>query len=288
MLTFGSLFAGIGGFDLGFERAGMVCKWQVEIDDYANRVLAKHWPNVRRWDDVRTFPPVAWQECPCCDNYLCSWHEGHAHDCPEDECPDLETWEELYETTHYDSFHPGWRVDVICGGDPCQENSGARASGNCSQASLGGEFIRVVAALRPRIVVRENPAHVRKDAPWPWWRFRSELESLGYAVLPFRLRACCFGALHQRERVFLLAEDTDANGERLEGRKTKAKARHANEPERRMDTINWNDLLAVPGLGSRAGLPDYVDRVKGLGNAVVPQVAEWIGRRIVESVENCS
>ena len=55
-LTFGSLFAGIGGFDLGFERAGMVCKWQVEIDDYANRVLRKHWPDVRRWPDVRTWP----------------------------------------------------------------------------------------------------------------------------------------------------------------------------------------------------------------------------------------
>ena len=43
-ITFGSLFAGIGGFDLGFERAGMVCKWQVEIDDYATRVLEKHDP----------------------------------------------------------------------------------------------------------------------------------------------------------------------------------------------------------------------------------------------------
>lgn len=55
-LTFGSLFAGIGGFDLGLERAGMVCKWQVEIDEYASKVLAKHWPNVHRWDDVRTWP----------------------------------------------------------------------------------------------------------------------------------------------------------------------------------------------------------------------------------------
>jgi len=53
MLTFGSLFAGIGGFDLGFERAGMTCKWQVEIDDYCQRVLEKHWPNVARYEDVR-------------------------------------------------------------------------------------------------------------------------------------------------------------------------------------------------------------------------------------------
>lgn len=56
-MTFGSLFAGIGGFDLGLERAGMKCKWQVEIDPFCQRVLAKHWPDVRRWDDVRTFPP---------------------------------------------------------------------------------------------------------------------------------------------------------------------------------------------------------------------------------------
>lgn len=56
-LTFGSLFAGIGGFDLGFERAGMECKWQVEIDPFCQKVLSKHWPDVRRHDDVRTFPP---------------------------------------------------------------------------------------------------------------------------------------------------------------------------------------------------------------------------------------
>ena len=52
-LTFGSLFAGIGGFDLGFERAGMQCRWQVEIDRECQRVLAHHWPEVERHDDVR-------------------------------------------------------------------------------------------------------------------------------------------------------------------------------------------------------------------------------------------
>jgi len=54
-LTFGSLFAGIGGIDLGFERAGMTCKWQVEIDDYCNKVLAKHWSDVARYGDIRGF-----------------------------------------------------------------------------------------------------------------------------------------------------------------------------------------------------------------------------------------
>jgi DNA (cytosine-5)-methyltransferase 1 len=52
-ITFGSLFAGIGGIDLGFERCGMKCKWQVEINDYAQKVLAKHWPKVHRERDIR-------------------------------------------------------------------------------------------------------------------------------------------------------------------------------------------------------------------------------------------
>lgn len=53
ILTFGSLFAGIGGFDLGFERAGLECRWQVEIDDYATKILEKHWPKVHRERDIR-------------------------------------------------------------------------------------------------------------------------------------------------------------------------------------------------------------------------------------------
>lgn len=48
-----SLFAGVGGFDLGLERAGWKCVGQVEIDPYCRAVLAKHWPEVPRMEDVR-------------------------------------------------------------------------------------------------------------------------------------------------------------------------------------------------------------------------------------------
>lgn len=52
-MKFGSLFSGIGAIDLGLERAGMTCRWQVEIDEFANLVLEKHWPDVPRYHDVR-------------------------------------------------------------------------------------------------------------------------------------------------------------------------------------------------------------------------------------------
>ncbi len=236
-LTFGSLFAGIGGLDLGLERAGMTCSWQVEIDDYARRVLAKHWPHVRRHEDVRTFPPAG-----------------------------------------------DWSVDLICGGDPCQENSAANQSGRCQQPSLGGEFIRIVAAIRPAIVLRENPTVVRAEAPWPWRRFRSELQRLGYSVLPFRLRACCFGAEHQRDRLFLLAVATDSISFRREwwmARPSEEKAGRAHA-----ETAGRSRRTAEPGICRVSnGVPYRVDRLRGLGNAVVPQIAEWIGRRILESLK---
>lgn len=71
-LTFGSLFSGIGGFDLGFERAGMECRWQVEIDKDCGAVLSRHWPGVKRFGDITTLrhPPAVDVLCggfPCQD-----------------------------------------------------------------------------------------------------------------------------------------------------------------------------------------------------------------------------
>ena len=57
-LTVGSLFSGVGGFEMGFERAGFVTRWQCEIDPDATSVLERHWPNVRRYRDVTEVDPA--------------------------------------------------------------------------------------------------------------------------------------------------------------------------------------------------------------------------------------
>ena len=73
-MTYLDLFAGVGGMSLGLDRAGMRCVGQVEIDEYCQRVLAKHWPTVPRWNDVRTFtgddcerPDLVAAGFPCTD-----------------------------------------------------------------------------------------------------------------------------------------------------------------------------------------------------------------------------
>ena len=82
-LTFGSLFAGVGGFDMGFEKAGWDCKFQVEWDKNCRTILDKHWPDVEKWGDIRNvdgrfLPPV---DCiifgsPCQDLSLAGARKG--------------------------------------------------------------------------------------------------------------------------------------------------------------------------------------------------------------------
>jgi DNA (cytosine-5)-methyltransferase 1 len=263
-MRFGSLFAGIGGMDLGLERAGMSCAWQVEIDPFCRRVLAKHWPDVRRHDDVRTFPPGD----------------------PDD-----------------------WRCDLIAGGFPCQDISKAAQVNGRTYAGIDGErsglwseFARIIRVLRPRFVLVEN---VTKILDGGLGRVLGDLASIGFDAEWSCLPASAVGAPHVRDRLFLLAY---AHGERFRGGRRSA----FTCPSRSLsgETPEWDGLrLDVRAMGERSatrvglidervrqpdalrdgdGLPRRVDgsrsRRKGVGNAVYPDVAEWIGRRLMESV----
>jgi len=239
-LTFGSLFAGIGGFDLGFERAGMVCKWQVEINEFCRAVLAKHWPNVARHDDVRTFPP---QETR-----------------PEE-----------------------WAVDVICGGFPCQDisGSGKKVGIEGARSGLWAEYARIVRVLRPRYVVVENVAVlVRRGLA----RVLGDLAGMGFSASWGCLPAAAFGSPQRRLRAFVVAHD-DSRGqqgdEERHGFWSDACGRSYLDGLAMAERTAAGAAARVRRMGGR--VPRGVDRprIAACGNAVVPAVAEYVGRRVV-------
>jgi DNA (cytosine-5)-methyltransferase 1 len=270
MINFLSLFSCIGGLDRGLELAGLRCIAQVEIDPWCRRILSQHWPNIPKYDDVIKF---------CRRLYDCDpeGEDGEAN------CPRCNEDFSRCACIGTDQFIDECGVpDLIAGGDPCQRNANCWRHGGGSP-SLGYEFIRIVAELRPRFVLRENPSVTRADAPWPWQRFRGELERLGYAVLPFRLRACCVGADHRRERLFLLAALPDSNPARLQGNVSEIMARadrwRCNADAARSN--RWHPASRI--CRGVDGISHRVDRLKGLGNAVDIRVGHFIGSLLMNA-----
>lgn len=237
-MRFGSLFSGIGGMDLGLERAGMTCAWQVELDPFCRRVLAKHWPDVPKFEDVR---------------------DVGAH-----------------------NLEP---VDLIAGGFPCQDISyagyGAGLAGE--RSGLWYEFARIIRELGPSYALVENVAALLDRGLGD---VLGTLADLGYDAEWSSLTACALGAPHMRRRVFVVAY---ANGQHGRPRVRNPLAR-TEWPLPPLDgpagsRARYGARLADPsGLYRGAdGVPDRMERNRGIGNAVAPDVAEFIGRRLMEA-----
>jgi DNA (cytosine-5)-methyltransferase 1 len=237
MPTFGSLFSGIGGLDLGLERAGWECRWQVEIDEWRRSRLAVRWPGVRRWDDVRTFLADTSREPTQCvagkaggqgrqqSDTLASKtvRQGDRTAGPEGIepcCGDVRTF--LADADKRckpagEAVQPGgertrlcredWRVDLIAGGFPCPPVSVAgRRLGVSDDRWLWPEFRRVVATLRPRAVLIENvPGLLSIDFGRIFGAILADLDSLGYVGWWHCVGAAHVGAPHIRDRVWVVA-----------------------------------------------------------------------------------
>jgi len=239
-----SLFAGIGGFDLGLERTGgfetvAFC----EIDPFCRRVLAKHWPNVRQYEDVR-------------------------------------------ELTAARLAADGIAVDWIVGGSPCQDisTSGSGMGLHGEQSGLWYEYERLIRELRPTGILLENSPELL--AGW-LGDVLGPLAELGYDAEWEVLPASAVGAPHRRERLWLIAYTA---GLGLSGswgllqsiHPTPIAYREASQLER---AFQRRELPFV--CGGHDGLSPFVDRpaIHALGNAVVPQIPELIGRAILASIE---
>jgi len=196
----GSLFSGIGGFELGLQMASpdFEIAWQVERDEFCQKVLAKHWPDARRWDDVKTFPPEPVED---------------------------------------------WAVDLICGGWPCQPVSLAgkrEGEHDAKNRWLWPEFYRILSLLRPRWVLGENVTGLLSAVDSVGRRgglfgtVLRDLASLGYCVEWHCIPASARGALHRRDRVWLICslDTSDARSEstRLEEHRRSGQGRKTPDP----------------------------------------------------------
>ena len=327
-MIFGSLFAGIGGFDLGLERAGMTCAWQVEIDERRRAVLEKHWPHVQRYADIRDCGGAAMP--------------GNAGVSPDGG-----------KVTILGRRHILDPVDVICGGFPCQDISlaGKGAGLEGKRSGLWSEYVRIIRELRPRYAIVENVSALLVRG---FGRVLGDLAESGYDAEWDCIPAAAVGAPHRRDRVFLVAyrdgiirerqcrpvsedrvasyrinagdrgqdvADASCVGDRREndsicpggdtsfsgGQDGKRRRRFgdscrsgifsdADPTGRAQQRIAVATLAehaaaqrsswwsAEPNVGRMAyGVPSRVDRLEGLGGAVVPAVAEYIGRLITRA-----
>lgn len=229
------LFSGIGGFSLGLERAGMETVAFCEIEEFPQKVLRKHWPDVCQFHDIAEI-----------DGYT-------------------------------DIVLPNGDVvepDVICGGFPCQAFSTA-SHGRKVAKDLWPEMRRVVWLHMPKWVIAEN---VQKK---PIEKAKKDLELLNYAVWIRRIGAHEAGADHKRDRWWLVAH-ADNQSEFY----STINAKVAELPE--LCEGVWSAENYASAVRVSDGVSAGMDRrrLKALGNAVVPQIPEIIGRAIME-IESC-
>ncbi len=271
------LFSGIGGFSLGLERTGgfetvAFC----EIEPFPRRVLAKHWPEVPIYEDVRTL-----------------------------------TSERLAAD--------GIVVDVICGGFPCQDisSAGRRQGIHGERSGLWTEYARLIGEIRPLFVIVENVADLLHRGLSV---VLGALAALRFDAEWHCIPASAVGADHERDRIWIVAYPNEPRSQQAYqlGRKQRAQemgeaasAHHAHDHRSRSPgggqagTIGADARAISPWLGlaqrsappfprehrtcspvlgrGENGIPDRVDRMRAIGNAVVPQIPELIGRAILAS-----
>jgi len=267
------LFSGIGGISLGLESVGYKTIGFCESDDYCSRVLRRHWRDVPIHPDVR----------------------------------------ELDGRQYKDT------AQLVAGGFPCQPFSVAgQRGGSDDDRNLWPEMFRVIREVEPTWCLIENvPGIVWMELD----RVLADLEDEGYACQAFDIPAAAVDANHIRARIWIVAysdsnairqrperpaegwvevcrrrhaelidvgsDVADAEGERLEGGLSPGSQSAAGVrllSDGRSEQSGGRHWAAEPELGRVAhGIPNRVDRMRGLGNSVVPAVVAELGEIILKA-----
>jgi DNA (cytosine-5)-methyltransferase 1 len=327
------LFSGIGGFSLGFERAGMQTVGFCEIDPYARAVLAKHWPGVPCHDDVKTLDirsgiDVVCGGFPCQDISVAGRNAGI-------DGPRSGLWRDMLRIV--ETIRPQWVVienvpalrarglDQVLGalaalgydaewhcipaaaiGAPHRRDrvwvvaypdiDVGQPWGPCDAAEgpRGRHFDRSGIGAHVAYPVRDRSQGAEPAEPAPGVGRRSSdpgaavvaypdqpgLEGWRRPLLPQRAGQCAAG--EGGAHVAYAGQPDGCGRLAWAGRGCRSAPDAAAECGRGNGEID-GQWLAEPCVGRVAhGVPRRVDRLKALGNAIVPQIAELIGRAIVE------
>lgn len=287
MLTVGDIFAGVGGFSLGLERAGMQTRWFAEIDPFACAVLRKHWPDVPNHGDVRSVRAGSVEPVdvicggfPCQDISVAGSGRGL-----EGERSGL--WRELHRIVG--DLRP--RFALV-------ENVGALTArglavvlGDLAAIGYDAEWHVVPAAAVDAPHFRERCWIVAVDADADGrGRERERIAQHGDEQGASRRESDGLGAPGRRTGPGEAEATTNATGERMEGRRAdRVEVTFAPALARLLGRgdagAGWRDGPPVPAIRRvDDGLPSWLVRgqLAAYGNAVVPAIVEIFGRAIVE------
>lgn len=248
-MTHGSLFSGIGGFDLAAERQGVENIFHCEWIESKRKVLEFHFPKSISHGDI------------------------------------TETDFTIYRN----------RIDILSGGFPCQDASIAKQDGKGQQGlkaertGLFFEMLRAIREIRPRYVVAENVANILKtNRGQDFTTILTELSAMGYNAEWRVCRASEVGAPHHRARLYLVAYPNSIRLQKMESFFCYVQE----ETSPFTWIVNGTSVQIVrggawhhqpPTLCVDDGVPPKLVResLHGYGNAIVPEIAERIFKRII-------
>lgn len=171
-------------------------------------------------------------------------------------------------------------IDVICGGFPCQPFSVAgRKRGTKDDRDLWPEMCRIIKECQPTWVIGENVANFTNMA---FTRTKIDLEGAGYEVQPLVIPACAIGAPHRRDRVWIIAhlKGAASRHENIKCFGVQKQVQFRGNTSQRPFKSWWE---CEPRVGRVVhGIPPEMDRIRALGDTVVPQIPEIIGGVIIK------
>lgn len=173
------------------------------------------------------------------------------------------------------------RIDVVTGGYPCQPFSLAgKRRGEEDHRHLWPSMLRIIKETRPTWVIGENVVgHITMGLE----SVCLDLEAAGYSVQPFIIPAASIGARHLRYRIWIVAhaECDSVQGGAIDAAEGQDREYGEEQLARLLFPCAWPSLSVARNHRDDDGLPDRIHRNKALGNTVMPQIAEMIGRAIV-------